>query len=66
MSSTSAASSDDMHWVMKFNAEGPPGLIDKKAPGQQAKLNPIAAGRGSRLRNWSENGSDSGEFQFKR
>ena len=25
-------------WVMKFNAEGPAGLIDKKAPGQQAKL----------------------------
>src|SRR6266403_2274751 len=25
-------------WVMKFNAEGPAGLIDKKAPGQPAKL----------------------------
>ena len=25
-------------WVVRFNAEGPPGLIDKKAPGQPALL----------------------------
>lgn len=26
-------------WVVKFNADGPEGLIDKKAPGQAARLN---------------------------
>ena len=26
-------------WVMKFNADGPEGLIDRKAPGQQPRLN---------------------------
>ena len=26
-------------WVLRFNAEGPEGLIDRKAPGQRAKLN---------------------------
>jgi transposase len=26
-------------WVVRFNAEGPPGLIDKKAPGQRPLLN---------------------------
>src|SRR5215211_2922051 len=26
-------------WVMKFNADGPDGLIDRKAPGQSPKLN---------------------------
>jgi len=26
-------------WVMKFNAEGPAGLIDRKAPGQPSRLN---------------------------
>lgn len=26
-------------WVMKFNAHGPDGLIDKKAPGQASRLN---------------------------
>lgn len=26
-------------WVMKFNAQGPDGLIDRKAPGQPARLN---------------------------
>ena len=26
-------------WVMKFNADGPDGLIDRKAPGQPPKLN---------------------------
>jgi transposase len=26
------------HWVMRFNAEGPEGLIDGKAPGQRPKL----------------------------
>ncbi len=26
-------------WVMKFNAHGPNGLVDRKAPGQPAKLN---------------------------
>jgi len=26
-------------WVMKFNARGPDGLIDRKAPGQPPKLN---------------------------
>jgi transposase len=26
-------------WVMKFNADGPDGLIDRKAPGQPSKLN---------------------------
>ena len=25
-------------WVLRFNAEGPAGLIDRKAPGRQAKL----------------------------
>jgi transposase len=28
-------------WVMKFNAHGPDGLIDKKAPGQLSKLKDI-------------------------
>jgi transposase len=27
-------------WVLAFNAEGPPGLIDGKAPGNQPLLNP--------------------------
>jgi transposase len=26
-------------WVVKFNANGPPGLIDRKAPGQPSRLN---------------------------
>ena len=26
-------------WVVKFNARGPEGLIDRKAPGQPARLN---------------------------
>ncbi len=26
-------------WVMKFNAEGPDGLIDRKQPGQPSRLN---------------------------
>ena len=26
-------------WVLRFNAEGPEGLIDRKAPGPQSKLN---------------------------
>jgi transposase len=26
-------------WVVKFNAHGPDGLIDRKAPGQPSKLN---------------------------
>ncbi len=26
-------------WVLKFNADGPAGLIDRKAPGQPARLN---------------------------
>jgi transposase len=26
-------------WVMKFNADGPDGLIDRKAPGQPSRLN---------------------------
>ena len=26
-------------WVVKFNAAGPPGLIDRKAPGQPSRLN---------------------------
>jgi transposase len=26
-------------WVLKFNAEGPDGLIDRKAPGQPRRLN---------------------------
>lgn len=26
-------------WVLRFNAEGPEGLIDRKAPGQTPKLN---------------------------
>jgi transposase len=26
-------------WVLKFNADGPTGLIDRKAPGQPSKLN---------------------------
>ena len=27
-------------WVLRFNAEGPAGLIDRKAPGQPRRLNP--------------------------
>jgi len=26
-------------WVLRFNAEGPDGLLDRKAPGQRPKLN---------------------------
>jgi hypothetical protein len=26
-------------WVLKFNAQGPDGLIDRKAPGQPSRLN---------------------------
>ena len=26
-------------WVLKFNAQGPAGLIDRKAPGQPSRLN---------------------------
>src|SRR5215212_3065586 len=26
-------------WVMKFNAHGPDGLVDRKAPGQPSRLN---------------------------
>src|SRR5204862_6519125 len=26
-------------WVVKFNAHGPDGLVDKKAPGQASRLN---------------------------
>ncbi|MBU1174209.1 MAG: helix-turn-helix domain-containing protein [Alphaproteobacteria bacterium] len=26
-------------WVIKFNAHGPDGLIDRKAPGQPSRLN---------------------------
>ena len=26
-------------WVVKFNAHGPDGLIDRKAPGQPSRLN---------------------------
>ena len=26
-------------WVVKFNAHGPEGLIDRKAPGQPSRLN---------------------------
>ncbi len=26
-------------WVVKFNASGPDGLIDRKAPGQPSRLN---------------------------
>lgn len=28
-------------WVVRFNAEGPPGLIDRKAAGRAAKLNDV-------------------------
>ena len=28
-------------WVMKFNAHGPEGLIDRKAPGQPSRLNDV-------------------------
>ena len=40
-------------WVVRFNAEGPEGLIDKKAPGQPPLLNEDATrrargGRGKR------------------
>lgn len=40
-------------WVVKFNAHGPDGLIDRKAPGQPSRLNDIhraAFGRGDRER----------------
>ena len=36
-------------WVVKFNAFGPEGLIDRKAPGQRPRLND----RGRRLNEWS-------------
>ena len=26
-------------WVLRFNASGPPGLVDRKAPGQPSRLN---------------------------
>src|SRR6516165_9791244 len=26
-------------WVLKFNAQGPEGLVDRKAPGQPSRLN---------------------------
>ena len=26
-------------WVLKFNAQGPEGLVDRKAPGQRSRLN---------------------------
>ena len=26
-------------WVLRFNADGPDGLIDRKAPGQPPRLN---------------------------
>ena len=28
-------------WVVKFNAQGPDGLIDRKAPGQPPRLNDV-------------------------
>jgi transposase len=28
-------------WVLKFNADGPPGLIDRKAPGQPSRLDGV-------------------------
>src|SRR5580693_1823309 len=34
-------------WVLRFNAHGPEGLIDRKAPGQPSRLNrlvPVALG----------------------
>src|ERR1700716_3178311 len=31
-------------WVVKFNARGPEGLIDRKAPGQPARLNDTPGG----------------------
>ena len=31
--------SDRSRWVLKFNADGPAGLIDRKAPGQPPRLN---------------------------
>ena len=40
-------------WVLRFNADGPDGLIDRKAPGQPSRLNGGAsggAGRGDRER----------------
>src|SRR6202042_1443905 len=33
-------------WVMKFNADGPEGLIDRKAPGQPPRLNDGSRGAG--------------------
>lgn len=32
-------------WVLRFNAEGPDGLIDRKAPGATAKLNEEQRGK---------------------
>src|SRR5271157_4756032 len=32
-------------WVLKFNAQGPDGLIDRKAPGQPPRLNDEHRGR---------------------
>ena len=31
-------------WVLKFNAQGPEGLIDRKPPGQPSRLNDTASG----------------------
>ncbi len=28
-------------WVLKFNTDGPPGLIDRKAPGQPSRLDAV-------------------------
>ena len=28
-------------WVVRFNAEGPPGLLDRKAPGPTPRLNEV-------------------------
>ena len=36
-------------WVLRFNADGPDGLIDRKAPGQKPKLNKVQRAALARL-----------------
>ena|SRR5438105_2628078 len=53
-------------WVIKFNAQGPDGLIDRKAPGQPPRLNDrlraalaaaLESGRSRRSTAWCAGGS---------
>jgi len=46
-------------WVVKFNAQGPDGLIDRKAPGQPPRLNGGASRRARRDHRERPNPGDS-------